>query len=1019
MIVSNKEILYINALIENAVDLFHNFWPMTSFIHHNPLHGFENMHFEKAIKEAEVYFHNKKFLSREEYQDFYKQGKIKIDKLECEIEHYCQKKSLDSRYKKLFLHLFLNTKNLKKYDFAQDIRDKIDKTLQNKISNSCKLQKIKQLGVNFGFCDVLDGLYGTNLCEDMNIKLNKVAMRHLDEGQATWKPAQSEKGMFYAWKRLIKKDKQFFSNSLQICRILMLSDKPEDVIFWVLNELKIPKDEWESFFVLQFGKLHGWTGFLRWRSTNKEYLYQKKSPAFLEEFLAIRLYFLYMYLKKAQKSIGYFPDFQRLKLELSKKESFLRLQYHSGKILPDFIERYEIAQEKNNIIDLYEDYMLAYNQNFIEINTDFLTKLLDNFSEDFEDFDLLLENIKGYEEQEGFIYLKAMEESYVEDLMVNILPNLKNSKQSKIDAQFFFCIDTRSESIRRNIEEVGNFETFGIGGFFGIPLKLIDISKKHESDLCPAVIKPKNIVYRFQEGDESPSIKLKKTLKHIYHDLKYNTMSAYITVETIGLLFGFDFFGKSIWPNFYMSKRKKVFSEDYDAKLLIDKHPKKEILSKIKNLQIEIIKQAIKDNYTLDASNLKDELDDFLQIVTSHENIINLQKGVIEPKTRLALKLGLMHHEEVRLQQLLQNDYQVSYFHKIKHIEKLSKVGFTFKEQLFYAKNALCLTGLTNDFAPIVVLCGHESISENNPYESALDCGACGGKSSDINARVMTYMLNKPKIREALKPEINIPLNTIFISAIHNTVSDKVLIQSQDIPDNKINEIKNLQEMLDAATRSSALQRAKRLPLGEKLDEKKALKFIQRNTQDWSQTRPEWGLATNHSFIIGPRDISKDIKFDNRVFLHSYDYKKDKIGYYLEIILSAPLVIAEWINMEHFFSSLDNKAFGSESKIYHNVVGRFGVISGNMSDLRTGLAAQSVHLKGKIYHEPIRLITFVDAPFYEYRIAIDKIKKVSQLVYNEWIKMIFIDRKEEAFFYYHGNSCSWKKIKFESLGEAT
>jgi uncharacterized protein YbcC (UPF0753/DUF2309 family) len=200
-------------------------------------------------------------------------------------------------------------------------------------------------------------------------------MRHLDEGQAVWKPALSEKGMFCSWKRLIKKDKQFFNKNFQICRILVLSDKPEDIIFWVLNRLKIPKNEWESFFVLQFGKLHGWTGFLRWRSTNKDYVYQKRYPAFLEEFLAIRLYFLYMYLDKTKQNIGYFPDFQRLKLELNKKESFLRLEYNSGKILPQFIEKYEIAEQKNTISNLYEDYMLAYNLNHKKTNASFLYEL--------------------------------------------------------------------------------------------------------------------------------------------------------------------------------------------------------------------------------------------------------------------------------------------------------------------------------------------------------------------------------------------------------------------------------------------------------------------------------------------------------------------------------------------------------------------------------------------------------------------------------------------------------------------
>ncbi len=190
-----------------------------------------------------------------------------------------------------------------------------------------------------------------------------------------------------------------------------------------------------------------------------------------------------------------------------------------------------------------------------------------------------------FEEQEGFIWLKAMEEGYIEDIMRKIIPNIQNSKAIKPDAQFFFCIDVRLESIRRNIEEVGNFETFGMGGFFGIPLKLIDVSKKYEANLCPAVIKPKNVVYKFEAGKSKQSIRLKKTLKHIYHDLKYNTMSGYIMVETIGILFGFDFLGKTIWPNLYMPYRNRLFYENYDGKLLIDKYTKDEIFTKIEVLQ--------------------------------------------------------------------------------------------------------------------------------------------------------------------------------------------------------------------------------------------------------------------------------------------------------------------------------------------------------------------------------------------------------------------------------------------------
>ncbi len=192
-----------------------------------------------------------------------------------------------------------------------------------------------------------------------------------------------------------------------------------------------------------------------------------------------------------------------------------------------------------------------------------------------------------------------------------------------------------------------------------------------------------------------------------------------------------------------------------------------------------------------------------------------------------------------------------------------------------------------------------------------------------------------------------------------------------------------------------------------------------KNTMDWSQPRPEWGLSKNHSFLVGKRENSKDINFDGRTFLHSYDYKKDPNGSMLEIILSGPLVVCEWINMEHFFSSMDNDAYGSNSKVYHNVVGKLGVIFGNMSDLKVGLPSQTVHHRGKPYHEPIRLITVIEAPFEKYRSSIDKMHKVSELVYNEWIKILFLDKEKEAFYYYCGFKKDWIEIAFERIKHDT
>ena len=130
---------------------------------------------------------------------------------------------------------------------------------------------------------------------------------------------------------------------------------------------------------------------------------------------------------------------------------------------------------------------------------------------------------------------------------------------------------------------------------------------------------------------------------------------------------------------------------------------------------------------------------------------------------------------------------------------------------------------------------------------------------------------------------------------------------------------------------------------------------------------------------------------EGRAFLHSYDYRVDDNRRLLETILTGPLVVGQWINMEHYFSTVDNDCFGSGSKVIHNVAGRFGVMTGNLSDLRTGLPAQSVLKDGRPYHEPIRLITVIEAPLAHTDAALAAAPSVHRLVRNGWIRLLVVD----------------------------
>jgi uncharacterized protein YbcC (UPF0753/DUF2309 family) len=344
----------------------------------------------------------------------------------------------------------------------------------------------------------------------------------------------------------------------------------------------------------------------------------------------------------------------------------------------------------------------------------------------------------------------------------------------------------------------------------------------------------------------------------------------------------------------------------------------------------------------------------------------------------------------------------------LSHIrDRFKRIGFSYKEQALLAAVALQMIGLTQNFANLILIIGHESQSDNNLYESSLDCGACGGASGVYNAKVFCQMANNPQVRSILKVthEINIPEDTVFVPAVHNTTTDKIALYELGKVSAKYTQtLKNLKEDLEIAAR---LTREKRgVELGINPDH--ASEEIYQNAYDWSQIRPEWGLSGNYAFVIAKRDITLEIDLKGKVFLHSYDWKQDKSGFLLENILSGPMVVAQWINMEYYFSTTDNEGYGSGSKIYHNAVGTFGIMTGNFSDLKTGLPAQTV-LKGDIpFHNPVRLLVVVQAPVDFAAAILNKLTKIKKLAQNQWIHLIILDEQKQNLYRYQNKD--WQEI---------
>lgn len=312
-------------------------------------------------------------------------------------------------------------------------------------------------------------------------------------------------------------------------------------------------------------------------------------------------------------------------------------------------------------------------------------------------------------------------------------------------------------------------------------------------------------------------------------------------------------------------------------------------------------------------------------------------------------------------------------------------------EQVSYAAGVLKLIGMTEHFAPVVIFCGHGSQTENNAFKTALDCGACSGRHGASNAKALAKLLNKSAIRNELKKHnIFIPNSTCFLGAQHNTTTDEVELFDQELTANQKKQLDPIKLDLAHAKIQNNIWRS---DFPNSLSSKKqAVAQIEKKSVDWAQVRPEWGLARNASFIVGPRRLTDQINLDGRAFLHSYEWEKDSDSSLLTAIMTAPMVVAQWINSQYLFSTLDNVAFGSGSKVTKNITGKLGIMQGNASDLMHGLPLQSVYKSDvQPYHQPIRLTSVIYAPLCKVNAILKEQPILKKLLGNQWMYLICFD----------------------------
>ncbi|ORB45671.1 DUF2309 domain-containing protein [Mycobacterium persicum] len=493
------------------------------------------------------------------------------------------------------------------------------------------------------------------------------------------------------------------------------------------------------------------------------------------------------------------------------------------------------------------------------------------------------------------VWQQAYEAHYRDKLLRGLAENPPAPGNGRAAAQIVCCIDTRSEGLRRHIEFLGEYQTFGFAGFFAVAIRFTSLLGGSPNDLCPVLIRPEHEVVEHPVPSAAGAAQRLRNGSTImagaeaaFHAAKQALIAPFALAEAAGWAAGPWAAAKTLSP--------------------------------------------------IGSGKLRRRLRD--RLAPPAPTVLSINDTV-----------ALAH-------------------------------------RALYAHVALTTMGLTGEFARLVVLCGHGSVTENNPFQAALDCGACGGQAGGPNARTAAAILNDADVRSELSASgITIPDDTWFVAAQHDTATDLVTVLDQHlVPDSHLPDVRRLVADLQLAGAELAAERCSGLPGGPAdPDPRRAARHVAQRSVDWAQVFPEWGLAGNAAFVVAPRALTRGIGLQRRVFLHSYEADVDAEGGALETILTAPMVVAQWINCQYYFSTVAPELFGAGTKTIHNVVGGVGVLAGHGGDLQLGLPRQSLTDGRSFGHEPMRLLTVVQAPLQRIDMVVERNPILQHLFGNDWV----------------------------------
>ena len=806
---------------------------------------------------------------------------------------------------------------------------------------------LDQVGDSISLRGFVLALSGVDILYSVRPQMIRICASALDEGVAAWQlPERSQLGLYAAWRATAQYDMNPFLHDLPDWQQIVAEslEDPVDTIIQQLTQLEIPHDKWGGYLQRLALEIPGWSGLINWRQRHPKYHADNDAAPKLADYLAIRLILDRLWLNQACHEIWSIDaKLSSLKFYFRKNlsEFMIRSKLYQGD-LPEYLTQPaelligRTGSERSKQSDWKKLADLVWTWQFSPMGETNAGSC--GFNGGWRLFRLC---------QHLGLNAACVQQLQQKDLhqVLEILDKFNLTERSKVwlDAYEYHYREELFQALRANLNR----------------------GRWAKRDKRPQA----QVVFCIDEREES----IRRHLEEINP-----------AIETLGAagFFGIPMNYKGLDDHHRTPLCPVVVTPSHE----VDEIPRKDT-EEIQNSHNSGLKFYKRFAYLLNQSLRRNVLLSYAAIdALAPFTLTTLLCKTFFPTYFNAANKNLRQSilREVPTQLLFTAEDTVG-----PATPANPRLGFTTTEQADRLTGFLRNAGLTYGFAQIVSFMAHGSTSQNNPHEAAHDCGACSGRRGGPNARVFAAMANRPEVRVLLAQRgIVIPEDSWFVGAEHDTSSDVVTwYDVEDVPEKLRSAFDEAQSCVIRARAASAQERCRRFFSARNPESPEAaMRHVTNRSNDLSQVRPEYGHATNASAVVGRRSVTQGIFLDRRPFLISYDPTQDPEGKLLENVLITVGPVGAGINLEYYFSTINNERFGAGTKIPHNIIGLFGVMEGASSDLRTGLPKQMVEI-----HEAVRLQVVVEAKTSVLGEIYGRQESLRELIGGGWILLSAID----------------------------